>query len=70
MDAATRHMVEDAYQEATQEALGRGLSRLTSHKEGVVAAAMLLSAITGQEDEDARAAIVSLNLRPAIEDEA
>ncbi|PWC42601.1 hypothetical protein TSO221_21510 [Azospirillum sp. TSO22-1] len=70
MDAATKHMVEDIYQEAAQEALRRGLSRLTSHKEGVVAAAMLLSAITGQEDDEARGAVVGLNLRPAYGEEA
>lgn len=65
MDNATRTMVEEAYHEAVTESLGRGLSTLTAHKEGVTAAAMLLSALTGRQDDQAKADVVALNLRPA-----
>ena len=64
MDDKTRRLVEDAYQEAVQETVGRGQTLLTAHKEGVVAAAMLLSALGGLEDSAARDAVVALNLRP------
>lgn len=66
MDTATRQMVLDAYEEAAQEALDRGLSVLTAHKEAVIAAAMLLSAITGVQDEEAKQAVVALNARPGL----
>lgn len=64
MDEATRTMVEEAYYEAASEAIARGLTALTAHKEAVVAAAMLLAALDGQEDNAARAAVVALDLRP------
>lgn len=64
MDAPTRRMVEDIYDEAADEAIGRGLNLLTAHKEGVVAAAMMLAALLGLEDEVARASVIGLNLRP------
>lgn len=64
MDAATRNMVEEAYHEAAEEAKVRGLSILAAHKEAVVAAAMLLSAMTGVEDEAAKSSVIALNLRP------
>lgn len=67
MDASIRSLVDDAYHEAAQESLARGLSLLTAHKEAVVAAAMLLSAMTGLEDDNARTMVVSLNLRPITE---
>lgn len=67
LDPATRSMIGDAYYEAAQESLERGLSLLTAHKEAVVAAAMLLSAITGLEDANARETIVAMNLRPSTE---
>ena len=62
MDAATRRMITDAYQEAIDEAIGRGVS--FAHKEAVTAAAMLLSALTAVEDEIAKGQVVGLNLRP------
>lgn len=65
MDASIRSLVDDAYHEAAEESLARGLSLLTAHKEAVVAAAMLLSAMTGLEDDSARNMVVSMNLRPA-----
>ncbi|HYD32728.1 MAG TPA: hypothetical protein VEB64_17945 [Azospirillaceae bacterium] len=64
MNEATRTMVEEAYHEAAREAMDRGMSALAAHKEAVVAAAMLLSAVAGVEDEAARAQVVALNLRP------
>lgn len=64
MNDATQTMVEEAYQEAAREAISRGMSALTAHKEAVVAAAMLLSAVAGVEDEQAKAEVVALNLRP------
>lgn len=67
MDEGTRRLVEDAYHEAVQETVSRGQNRLTAHKEGVVAAAMLLSALEGLEDIAARNAVVALNLRPEKE---
>lgn len=67
MDASIRSLVDDAYHEAAQESLARGLSLLTAHKEAVVAAAMLLSAMTGLEDDNARTMVVSMNLRPITE---
>ena len=64
MYPATQRVVEETYHEATDEAVQRGLSALTAHKEGIIAAAMLLSALKGLEDEAARASVISLNLRP------
>ncbi|MEI6559285.1 MAG: hypothetical protein WCO00_12845 [Rhodospirillaceae bacterium] len=57
-------MIEDAYHEAIQEAAVRGVSLLNAHKEAVTAAGMLLSALTGIEDDSAKSAVVALNLRP------
>jgi len=65
MDASTQRMVEDIYHEAADEAVGRGGNLLTAHKEGVVAAAMMLAALLGVEDEVARSSVVGLNLRPS-----
>ena len=69
MNDATRNMVEDAYYEAFRESQDRGVSMLNAHKEAVVAAAMLLAALDGLEDDAARAAVIALNLRP-LSDEA
>ncbi len=69
MDATTRRMIEDAYHEAIGEALGRGVTLLNAHKEAVTAAGMLLSALSGLEDEKAKAAVVALNLRPQAGDD-
>ncbi len=57
-------MIEDAYHEALGEAVGRGVSLLNAHKEAVVAAGMLLSALTGIEDDNAKSKVIALNLRP------
>ena len=67
LDTATRRLITDAYQEAIDEAVVRGVSLLNAHKEAVTAAAMLLSALTSVEDEIAKNQIVALNLRPEKE---
>lgn len=64
LDAKTERFVEETYHEASTEALERGESKLTAHKDGVVAAAMLLAALIGLEDDPAREAVVALGLRP------
>ncbi|WP_269423242.1 hypothetical protein [Kiloniella laminariae] len=64
MDLASKEMVEEAYFETVTEALARNESLLTAHKEGVTAAAMLLAAMTGTEEDDARKEVVALDLRP------
>ena len=45
VNSNTWPFVEEAYHEASTEALDRGQSMLTAHKEGVVAAAMLLAVV-------------------------
>ena len=45
-------------------AVNRGVSLLNAHKEAVVAAGMLLSALTGIEDDNAKSKVIALNLRP------
>jgi hypothetical protein len=62
-------MVEDCYHETVVEALRSNNSKLTAHKEGVTAAAMMLAAMTGLEDEPAKTEVVALNLRPASDDD-
>ena len=57
-------MIEDAYHEALGEAVARGVTLLNAHKEAVIAAGMLLSALTGVEDDSAKSAVIALNLRP------
>ena len=64
MDDSTKDMVEEAYRETAQEALARGDSSQTAPEEGVVAAAMLLSAMNGVEDEAAKQQVVGLGLKP------
>lgn len=64
VESGMQRVIEETYHEAAEEAHGRGLSLLTAHKEGVVAATMLLAALTGREDTEARSFVVALNLRP------
>ena len=64
MDDSTKEMVEEAYRETVQEALANGGSSQTAHEEGVVAAAMLLSAVNGVEDEAAKQEVIGLGLKP------
>ncbi len=68
MDQTTISMIEDAYFETVAESFDRGLSPLKAHMEGVVAAAMLLSAVEGVEDDAARKQVMELGLRPRVED--
>ena len=47
MDAENQLVVESVYHETAAEALARGDTPLTAHKEAVIAASMLLSSLTG-----------------------
>ena len=51
MDASE---IKEAYQETVDEATGRGVDAAKAHEEGVTAAAMMLSAMEGVEDQAAR----------------
>lgn len=64
-DPSFKDMVEECYFETVAEALEAGHSNLVAHKEGVTGAAMLLASMSEMEHEDAKAAIVALNLRPS-----
>ncbi|UUX48549.1 hypothetical protein NUH88_14140 [Nisaea acidiphila] len=68
MEESTKSMVEEAYFETVEESFERGLTPLKAHMEGVVAAAMLLSAVEGVEDEAARKMVMELGLRPQQEE--
>jgi hypothetical protein len=64
MDASTREMVSQAYDETLAEAIAQGRSTDTAHKEGITAAAMFLASMQGIEDAAARAAVETLGLSP------
>ena len=64
-DPSLKDMVEECYFETVAEALESGHSNLIAHKEGVTGAAMLLASMSEMEHEDAKAAVVDLNLRPS-----
>jgi len=64
MDDSMRRMVAEAYDETVAEAMAQGHPIETAHKEGVTAASMFLSSMTGVEDATARASVESLNLEP------
>ena len=66
MDESTREMLAESYIETVQEALKSGHSSMDAHKEGVVAAAMLLASLTGAEDDEARSQVASLKFRPDL----
>jgi hypothetical protein len=66
MDAATLEMVLTAYDETVQDARGAGHGDETAHAEGVTAAAMLLAAVTGIEDEAARIEVETVNPRARL----
>lgn len=57
-------MAKEAYDETIEESLGRGLSTEKAHAEGLTAAAMLLSAMTGIEDAAARAQVEAMGFSP------
>jgi len=64
LDDSQIDMIENIYFETVNEAFRHGATPLTAHKDGVIAAAMLFSAVTGIEEEPARRRVVSLGLRP------
>ena len=64
MDDTMVKMVADAYDETVAEAMAQGHPADIAHKEGVTAAAMFLSSMTGTEDAAARAQIEGLGLTP------
>lgn len=65
MDATTREMVLTAYDDTVSDSLGQGRDAATAHREGLVAASMCLAAMTGLEDEAARAELEGLKLGKA-----
>ena len=65
MDDSLRRMIAEAYDETVAEALAQGHSQATAHTEGITAAAMFLSSMTGQEDAAARSSVESLRLEVA-----
>lgn len=64
IDPSLKEMVIECYFETVSEALDAGQSQMIAHKEGVTGASMLLVSMTTMEDEIAKEAVVSLNLRP------
>ena len=64
MDAATRNMVSSTYDETVSEAMSQGQPPDVAHREGITAAAMFLSSLTGVEDAQARAEVEQLGLEP------
>lgn len=62
MNAATFEMVLTAYDETCRDARGQGHGDAVAHREGMVAAAMCLAAMTGIEDAAARAEVERLDL--------
>ena len=64
MKLEIQKIIVNVYYETVSESFAREASPLTAHKEGVTAAAMLLAAMTGVEDEAAKKEVVALGLRP------
>lgn len=62
MEAAIFEMVLTAYDETCQDARAQGNSEAVAHREGITAAAMCLAAMTGVEDDAARAQVEALDL--------
>ncbi len=60
-----RKMIAEAYDETVAEALAQGQPQAVAHREGVTAAAMFLSSMTGVEDAAARSSVESLRLDAA-----
>lgn len=60
IDNITLDLIRDTYMEAAEETLQRGGSKLTAHKEGIVAAAMYVAAAVGIEDEEAKRLVVQV----------
>ncbi len=66
MDATTLEMVLTAYDETVQDAATAGRGGEVAHAEGMVAAAMLLAAVTGVEDAAARDEVERINPRARL----
>jgi len=64
MDESMRKMIAEAYDETVSEAMAQGLPPERAHGEGITAAAMFLSSMTGVEDMAAREKVESLGLEP------
>ena len=64
MKPEIQNVIVKVYHQTVSEAFDRKASSLTAHKEGIIAAAMLLAAITGVEDEAAKKEVVAFGLRP------
>jgi len=62
MDGATFEMVLTAYDETCCDARAQGQPEAVAHREGLIAAAMCLAAMTGVEDAAARAEVEALDL--------
>ena len=60
LDSTTRSMIQEAYLETVQEARVAGVGKLKAHMEGVTAAAMLVAATVGIEDDAAKRLVVGL----------
>jgi len=60
IDGTTRSMIQEAYLETVEEARAAGIGKLKAHMEGVTAAAMLVAATIGLEDEDAKRLVVGM----------
>lgn len=65
IDPSIKDMIVECYFETVGEALQSGHSQMIAHKEGVMGASMLLASMSEMEDEVAKEAVVSLNLRPS-----
>ena len=63
MDETTKIMLADAYEETIHESYAMGCNPEVAHREGVIAAAMFLSSMTGLEDVAARREVEKLNLK-------
>ncbi len=64
MKPEIQNVIVKVYHETVAEADAREASSMMAHKEGIIAATMLLAAITGVEDEAAKKEVVALGLRP------
>jgi len=64
MDDSSKLMLMDAYDETVRDAIAAGHSSDIAHKEGITAAAMFLSSMTGLEDNAARNQVEGLGLKP------
>jgi hypothetical protein len=67
MDAATKTMLAQAYDETVGESLGQGHDAATAHKEGITAAAMFLASMSGADDAAARTEVEKLGFKVSKE---